>query len=50
MGEAISSFFGGMLLGIVSYRTQSVWGGLLVHLGIAWLMEIGGWASIAIAT
>jgi hypothetical protein len=42
MGEAISSFFGGMLLGIVSYNTGSIWGGLLVHLGIAWMMEIGG--------
>ena len=42
MGEAISSFFGGLLLGIVSYNTVSIWGGLLVHLGIAWLMEIGG--------
>lgn len=45
MGEAISSFWGGILLGIVSYNTRSIWGGLLVHLGIAWLMEIGGWLS-----
>jgi membrane protease YdiL (CAAX protease family) len=43
MAEAISSFWGGLLLGIVSYNTQSIWGGLLVHLGIAWFMEIGGW-------
>lgn len=43
MGEAISSFWGGMLLGIVSLNTGSVWGGLIVHLGIAWLMELGGW-------
>lgn len=43
MGEAISSFWGGLLLGIVSYNTGSVWGGLIVHLGIAWFMEIGGW-------
>lgn len=43
MGEAISSFWGGLLLGIISYHTRSIWGGLLVHLGIAWLMEIGGW-------
>ena len=43
MGEAVSSFFGGMLLGIVSYNTGSIWGGLIVHLGIAWLMEVGGW-------
>lgn len=50
MAEAISSFLGGMLLGIVSYRTQSVWGGLLVHLGIAWLMEIGGWLEFYFLT
>lgn len=43
MGEAISSFWGGLLLGIVSYNTKSIWGGLIVHLGIAWLMELGGW-------
>lgn len=43
MGEAISSFWGGLLLGIVSFNTGSVWGGLIVHLGIAWFMEIGGW-------
>jgi hypothetical protein len=43
MGEAVSSFWGGLLLGIVSYNTGSVWGGLMVHLGIAWLMEAGGW-------
>ncbi|MBC7903004.1 MAG: CPBP family intramembrane metalloprotease [Gemmatimonadaceae bacterium] len=41
--ECISSFFGGILLGIVVYRTQSVLGGLVVHLGIAWMMEVGGY-------
>ena len=43
--ECISSFFGGVLLGIVVYRSGSIWGGLIVHLGIAWLMELAG-ASI----
>ncbi len=43
LGEAISSFWGGLLLGIISYNTQTVWGGLIVHLGIAWLMEAGSW-------
>ena len=43
MGEAISSFWGGILLGIISFNTRSIWGGLMVHLGIAWLMETGGW-------
>ena len=43
LGECISSYFGGMLLGIVVYHTRSIVGGLIVHLGIAWLMEIGGY-------
>jgi hypothetical protein len=43
LGECISSFFGGILLGIVTYHTRSMWGGLMVHLGIAWLMELGGY-------
>lgn len=40
--ECISSYFGGLILGIVAYRTQSIAGGLAVHLGVAWMMEIGG--------
>jgi len=43
--ECISSFLGGLLLGIVAYRTQTIVGGLVVHLGIAWLMEIGAIAG-----
>ncbi len=43
MGEAVSSFWGGLLLGIIAYNTGSIWGGLIVHVGIAWLMEIIGW-------
>ncbi|RYY40556.1 MAG: CPBP family intramembrane metalloprotease [Chitinophagaceae bacterium] len=42
LGECISSFFGGLLLGAVTLHTRSIWGGLMVHLGIAWLMELGG--------
>jgi hypothetical protein len=43
--ECISSFFGGLLLGVVALRTQSILGGLIVHLGIAWMMEIGGYVG-----
>jgi len=43
LGECISSYFGGLLLGIVVYNTRSIYGGLIVHLGVAWLMEIGGY-------
>lgn len=46
MGEAVSSFWGGLLLGIISYNTGSIWGGLIVHLGIAWLMECIGWLAM----
>ena len=48
LGECISSFFGGAILGIISYHTRSIWGGLMVHLGIAWLMELGGYIGNAI--
>ena len=39
-GEALSSIFGGYILGVVAYETKSVWGGVIVHMGIAWMMEI----------
>ena len=43
LGECISSFFGGLMLGILAYRTKSVYGGVIVHLGIALGMELVGW-------
>ena len=42
LGECISSYFGGIILGVITYYTQSIFDGLMVHLGIAWLMELGG--------
>jgi hypothetical protein len=42
MAECISSFFGAIMLGVISYRTGSVLGGLLLHLGIGWMMEVMG--------
>lgn len=41
--ECISSYFGGIILGVIVYYSRSIWGGLLVHLGIAWLMELAGY-------
>ncbi|WP_315816035.1 CPBP family intramembrane glutamic endopeptidase [Paraflavitalea speifideaquila] len=41
--ECITSYFGGIILGVVVYHTRSIWGGLIVHLGIAWLMELAGY-------
>jgi hypothetical protein len=48
MGEAISSFFGGLLLGIISFETRSIYGGLIVHLGVAWMMELFAFGQKAI--
>lgn len=42
MGETISSFFGGLILGVIAYETKSIIGGIIAHLGVAWMMEIGG--------
>lgn len=39
-GECISSFFGGIILGVLSYRSQSISAGIWIHLGIALLMEL----------
>ena len=41
--ECISSYFGGLILGVLTFETGTILGGLLVHLGIAWLMEAGGY-------
>lgn len=38
--ETSSSFFGGMLLGIFSHYSRSIYGGILLHLGVAYMMEL----------
>lgn len=42
LGETISSFFGGLVLGTITYHTKSIKGGIFIHVGVAWLMELGG--------
>jgi hypothetical protein len=43
--ECITSYFGGIVLGAIVLNTRTIWGGLIIHLGIAWLMEIAGYLS-----
>lgn len=43
MGEAIASIFGGYILGVVALKSRSIWGGVLVHVGLAWMMEALAW-------
>jgi len=40
MGETISSVFGGYILGIIALYSRNIWGGVFLHGGIAFLMEI----------
>lgn len=48
LGEAVSSFFGGSILGIIAFYSRSIYGGIMVHVGIAWLMELGAWIGNAL--
>lgn len=42
-GEAVGAFFGGYALGVLAIHSRSVLGGLIVHLGVAMLMESMGY-------
>ena len=40
--EAISSLFGGYILGALAFQTRLIWGGVIVHVFIALTMETMG--------
>lgn len=40
LGETIGSIFGGYILGIVAYYSRNIWGGVIVHMGLALLMDL----------
>ncbi|HTF81640.1 MAG TPA: CPBP family intramembrane glutamic endopeptidase, partial [Cytophagales bacterium] len=42
-GEALSSILGGYVLGIFAYKTRSIYGGVIIHLAVAYMMEVGGY-------
>ncbi|MDX5436262.1 MAG: CPBP family intramembrane metalloprotease [Pontibacter sp.] len=39
MGEAVGSFFGGTVLGILAFYSRSIYCGIIIHMGVAYLME-----------
>jgi len=43
LGESISSIFGGFILGVIAYETKSIWGGVILHVGIAWMMDLAAY-------
>ena len=40
LGETISSVFGGYILGIFALKGRNIWGGVFIHMGIAFFMEL----------
>lgn len=40
LGETISSVFGGYILGVIALYSRNIWGGVFIHGGIAFLMEV----------
>jgi membrane protease YdiL (CAAX protease family) len=40
MGETISSFFGGYILGVLALYTRNIWGGVFIHVLLAFGMEV----------
>jgi hypothetical protein len=40
LGEAVGSIFGGYILGVIAYSGRNIWGGAMVHGGVALMMEL----------
>lgn len=40
MAEAIGSIFGGYILGVIALYSRSIFGGIIIHLGVALLMDL----------
>jgi hypothetical protein len=38
--EILGSIFGGYILGIIAFCSRNIWGGVFIHIGIAWMMEL----------
>jgi len=47
LGETIGAVFGGYILGVIALHTRNIWGGVAIHLGVAWLMELAAWLQKA---
>ncbi|UXP30630.1 hypothetical protein N6H18_09710 [Reichenbachiella agarivorans] len=41
--ECVSSIFGGYLIGILAYYSRHIWGGVILHVSLAWFMEFFAW-------
>lgn len=41
--ECISSAFGGYFIGILAFYSRRIWGGVALHVALAWSMELFAW-------
>jgi len=46
MMETVGAAFGGYVLGIIALRTGSIFGGIIVHIGVAMMMDLGAWLQL----
>jgi hypothetical protein len=44
--ESIGAAFGGYILAVIAMRTRSVFGGIIVHIGVAMMMEAGAYLNL----
>lgn len=40
LGECVSSVFGGYILGVIALYSRNIWGGVVLHMGVAAFMEL----------
>jgi uncharacterized protein len=40
MPETFGAIGAGLILGTIAMRTRSIWGGVLIHVGVAWTMDL----------
>ena len=40
MPETFGAILAGLILGTVAMRTRSIWGGVMIHVGVAWTMDL----------
>jgi membrane protease YdiL (CAAX protease family) len=40
MAETFGAIGAGLILGTLAMRTRSIWGGVMIHVGVAWTMDL----------
>ncbi|MEQ8518680.1 MAG: CPBP family intramembrane glutamic endopeptidase [Cytophagales bacterium] len=48
LGECISSVFGGYILGVIALYSRNIWGGVVLHMGVAAFMELFAFIQLAL--